>query len=282
MKKHLTYNHIICDGGIGNRMNSLIAGLILSNKINRVPIVYWPLNNWCDCPFEDLFECNINLSSEDINYVFANNLDSYFMIINNPTVHKDIKYLDFSENSINFLNNNKKDVVYMNNKLPDIFVKADCYRVLQSLPVKKEIVDHVKEFVTNKKISTNVHAVHIRLTDNTKQVDVNFLFDQIQQNPNIRYFVCSDDKSTELKFNKLPNVEIHEKNNYVEKLVEGSWNETIKDKEGRSFNFNVNRSRNSIIEALQDVLILSKCNLSNKQAKSTFYQLAKFYAGVNF
>ena len=73
---------------------------------------------------------------------------------------------------------------------------------------------------------------------------------------------------------------IHNKNNFVEKLVDGSWNETITDKEGRTFNFNVNRPKDSIIEALIDVLILSKCNLSNKQAKSTFYQLAKLYSGV--
>lgn len=271
---------ILCDGGIGNRMNSLIAGLILAKNLNKNPIIYWPLNNWCECPFDDLFDTDLEVSQENINEVFCKNLNSYFMVISNPTVYQSIKYLEFSNNSIEFLKTCNENFVYMNNKLPDMFLKADCYKILSNLSIKKEILDKANKFILENNINNQVVAVHIRLTDNTKQVNVDQVFDQISQNKQIRYFVCSDDQDTEIKFSQLSNVVIHNKNNFVEKLVDGSWNETITDKEGRTFNFNVNRPKDSIIEALIDVLILSKCNLSNKQAKSTFYQLAKLYSGV--
>lgn len=279
MNDQLTIS-ILCDGGIGNRMNSLIAGLILAKNLNKNPIIYWPLNNWCECPFDDLFDTDLEVSQENINEVFCKNLNSYFMVISNPTVYQSIKYLEFSNNSIEFLKTCNENFVYMNNKLPDMFLKADCYKILSNLSIKKEILDKANKFILENNINNQVVAVHIRLTDNTKQVNVDQVFDQISQNKQIRYFVCSDDQDTEIKFSQLPNVVIHNKNNFVEKLVDGSWNETITDKEGRTFNFNVNRPKDSIIEALIDVLILSKCNLSNKQAKSTFYQLAKLYSGV--
>lgn len=271
---------IICDGGIGNRMNSLIAGLILAHVLDRKPTLYWPLNNWCECPFDELFESNLEVSQENINEVFAKNIDSYFMVISNPTVNQSIKYLDFSSSSIDFLKTCDKNLVYMNNKIPDMFQKNDCYRVLSNLDIRKEILIRANKFIHEHNINNQVIAVHIRLTDNTKQIDVNQVFEQLSQNNKIRYFVCSDDQDTEIKFSQLSNVIIHNKTNFVEKLIDGTWNETITDKEGRTFNFNVNRPKDSIIEALIDVLILSRCDLSNKKAKSTFYNLAKLYSGV--
>ena len=41
--------YIYCLGGLSNRLNSLITGLIISKKISRQikPIIIWPRVNWC-------------------------------------------------------------------------------------------------------------------------------------------------------------------------------------------------------------------------------------------
>lgn len=80
-------------------------------------------------------------------------------------------------------------------------------------------------------------------------------------------------------FKSLPNVKTFEKTHYVEKLVSGDWNEWITDNEGRKFKFNVNRKRESVIQAFIDLLILSKTNMRGNEL-STFFQFSKLYSNV--
>ncbi len=50
---------VYCDGGLANRINCLINGLMLS-KIYKIPNeVYWPINRYCEVSLNDLFQTNI-------------------------------------------------------------------------------------------------------------------------------------------------------------------------------------------------------------------------------
>jgi hypothetical protein len=88
--------------------------------------------------------------------------------------------------------------------------------------------------------------------------------------------VCSDDKATEDKFAALPGVITFPKTQYPEKREDGDWNKDTMDSDGRRFLCNVKRSRESIIEAFIDLLILSNTTISHGSS-STFFQLAKRY-----
>ena len=59
--------HIFCDGGIGNRINSLISGLALANHFVLKSTVYWPINSWCGASFEDIFQNLLHVKDEAIN-----------------------------------------------------------------------------------------------------------------------------------------------------------------------------------------------------------------------
>ena len=98
---------------------------------------------------------------------------------------------------------------------------------------------------------------------------------------NSKYYICSDDKNTEDMFNKLENVFVHPKTSYVEKFKEGGWNDCIIDNAGRCNNFNVNRPRQSVIEAFIDLLILSRTNII-VNGPSTFLHFAKYYSAIKF
>jgi hypothetical protein len=68
---------IYCDGGLGNRLCSLIGGLHLSYKLNYDFEIIWLQTRWCNCNFEDLFDNNINhinLSKNLDDYINENNI----------------------------------------------------------------------------------------------------------------------------------------------------------------------------------------------------------------
>ena len=48
--------YIHCDGGFGNRFNSLVVGLLICERGNFNPIISWPSTNVCRAFYGDIFE----------------------------------------------------------------------------------------------------------------------------------------------------------------------------------------------------------------------------------
>ena len=94
-------------------------------------------------------------------------------------------------------------------------------------------------------------------------------------NPGIKFFICSDSFEVETRFMQYPNTFKYDKTSYVEKLVEGNWNATITDSTGTDFPFNVNRNSESVVQAMIDLVILSRSTLIATDFTSTFLQSAK-------
>ena len=91
--------------------------------------------------------------------------------------------------------------------------------------------------------------------------------------------MCSDEQSTEEQFSQLANVCVFPKTSYVQKLNDGTWTQTTTDTSGRIFNFNIDRPKQSVIEAFVDLLILSQTSISVRN-KSTFLSWAHRYSTV--
>ena len=119
--------------------------------------------------------------------------------------------------------------------------------------------------------------MHFRKTDFRNNYNESIYESIITTKNDELFFVCSDDMETELKFLQFPNVITFPKLEYPKKLIEGKWNDTIVDSEGRMFSFNVNRSRQASVEAFVDMLILSKTNIIETNPDSTFFQFANYY-----
>jgi hypothetical protein len=55
-----------CDGGIGNRYNTIVGCLALS-ALFRIPLkVFWPVNEWCGADYPDLFDLPLDYSDNEI------------------------------------------------------------------------------------------------------------------------------------------------------------------------------------------------------------------------
>jgi len=111
--------------------------------------------------------------------------------------------------------------------------------------------DTSNKFIEENDIDEFTIGVHLRATDFDVVVPK---FDReyrwIQDQPDNKFFVLSDDKTTEKKFNRLQNVVVREKDHYVEKANQNS-----------SWCDNVERTKESVIDSLIDLTILSKTNI---------------------
>ena len=260
--------YLHCDGGFGNRFYVLVAGLYLAKSLEYEPIISWPTNNWCGAGLEDLFEnvfetwdavigeppCELRLLHEDqLKYGGCTNIHQF----QNLTQLKD--YVE------------GKDFFYFNNLIPFHLItdREDFFNVVRDLRFKKEITELVDE-VTGE---DSFIGIHIRKTDFGDRVNEDHLFNMAKDRGE-RVFICSDDPDTENKFLALPNVFSFDKTSYVEKLVEGSWNSNIVDDNGNARNFNVNRSKQSVVEAMVDLLCLSKADELIGDHGSTFLATA--------
>ena len=276
--------YILCDHGLGNRLGSLVGGLKTAELLNYQPIVCWPINNWCQAEFHELFRSAIELESNDFATMLVNQIHDLglpFFFISQFT--EDTISKNYFENSLSAVEEIRKfnsDALFSCAKLPKSYVsKEDVSKYLKSLGISKSIGRAVEKFATENSIDKTVRGVHIRKTDSARQIDENIVFENIKNSPQQRYFICSDDKSIEDKFITLSNVIIFPKSTYVEKLQDGQWRDCVTDSAGRNIIFNMNRPKQAMIEAFVDMLILSKTSI-DRMSKSTFRSMAERYSGV--
>jgi hypothetical protein len=270
---------IFSDGGLGNRLNSLIGGLIAAKKLGCTPVICWPVNNWCGCSFEDLFVLNLEIIDKGINDIFLDDDKIYLTHDTQPGKVFNNKF-DHSVESLNIIREMSQDIVYYHNKIPEYFLQDDIIKQLKTFKIASNILLQAKFFCEQHNIGKNIKGVHLRKTDHGRQIDSDQMFENILNDKKSGYFICSDDKDTEDKFNELKNVLVYPKTSYVEKLIDGGWTTKIKDSEGRIFPYNVDRSKQSVIEAFVDLLVLSRTNIIIRN-KSSFLGWAKIYALVN-
>lgn len=276
--------YILCDHGLGNRLGSLVGGLKTAELLNYQPIICWPINNWCQAEFNELFRSSVTLESNDFSTMLVNQIHDSglpFFFISQFTEERISKnYLENSLSAVEEIRKLNSDALFSCAKLPKSYVsKEDVSRYLKFLGISKSIGRAVEQFAIENRIDKNVIGVHIRKTDSANQIDETVVFENIKNSPQQRYFICSDDKSIEDKFKTLKNVIVFPKSTYVEKLQDGQWRDNVKDDNGRNIIFNMNRPKQAIIEAFVDMLLLSKTRI-DRMSKSTFRAMAERYSGL--
>jgi hypothetical protein len=274
---------IFCDGGLGNRLNSLIGGLITSELLNSNPIIYWPTNNWCGCEFSDLYDTDIPIINEGLNNLFKDNLNNIFLIHENQTKFDLKKSYPQNLNSISNILNLEEDVIYYNSLLAPYCSLEKTIEKLSSLKIKSELILKVKNFINKHLIDKDTVGIHFRKTDYQNDPSIITNESQIKnliiKNEKLNFYISSDSNELETEFLKFKNVFIYPKTSNVLKNIDGGWNDKMIDDQGRETPFNVNRPKQSVIEAFTSLLILSKTQIPFN-SRSTFLQYAKLYANI--
>jgi hypothetical protein len=267
----------MCCGGLGNRLGSLLGGIMTAKIIGRTPVLFWPENSWCGAGFSDLFDGPFKAHDEGIKELTANNLEALFLVHENQTPFELRKRVPHSADSLRYLSQQNAPIVYYHNQVPPHFTEQATISTLASLAVRSSIRQCINDFLLTHQITRETLGIHFRKTDFPLQLDETSILPVIAQNPAQKFFVCSDDAETEAKFRTFSNVITFPKKNYVEKLTDGDWNARIKDADGREFKFNVLRSRESVIEGFCDMLILSRTRIVS-QGPSTFLRFAQLFS----
>jgi|TARA_R110002153_G_scaffold92084_2_gene223871 hypothetical protein len=165
---------------------------------------------------------------------------------------------------------------------PDIMVQS-----AEELIIEESIVDSVKQFCLKNNFNFETKGIHIRATDWPWKEDcINSAYKKVEElineNPNVKIFVCCDEKDIEDDLiSKAPdNIIVNTKNSYVKKAVEGTWRETVDAGDGRKQDYNTLIDVESAREAFIDLLILSRTDIKYRHEHSSFSWFSEIYSKV--
>ncbi len=278
-------NHVLCDGGLCNRLNALVFALILKRKYGHDWAVSWPQNNWCGAAFGSLFQTALPVDETGIEQYKATEQQHRLLMHENQigfaadrlVINKTLQgYEDYRA----FLDAGPS-VVYFNSLLPP-FVRVDEVRdALNLLGLNDDVARTARRFIADHRIDAQTVGLHIRKTDFGDAVDDAALYRQVQTSPR-RFFVCSDDAEVNRRFAALPNCAVFEKTAFPAKLADGAgWQHWTTDAEGRRFPFNITRSGAAVVEGLIDLLILSQTEIV-PTSHSTFLATARLFRSCGY
>jgi len=269
--------HIYCDGGFGNRFNGLISGLIFAKEAGLKPIVVWPRNNWCGAGFTDLLTNEFDVVERElVSYVPEASKFHFFMTedhLGMGVSNASPLALPSLAQAVAYLRSDHRNVYYHTPLIPSYLDPTEVLKTVKKLNFQPNIVRIADEF-RRKHALKKYYGIQIRKTDfGSDGADDKNLHDLVKSSQEKMFFVCSDDKSVEEQFSLLPNVCVYPKRAHVEKMVDGEWNDFTADFSGRKYPCNVNRSADSVIDAIVDLLVLSHSEIVLTSG-STFLQTA--------
>lgn len=276
---------VLLDHGLGNRIGGLIGGLCAAKIINARPIICWPIDNWCQAEFHDLFESKFELARPEFSMALVDQIQKqqmpyFFVAPIEDSLHMPTYYEISLEELENLNNSNNNKIVYAAAKIPKQFVnKKLATEIISTFKINQNILNVVKEFCEKNSIDRNTIGLHIRKTDTGSMADENEIFNYVKSNPKQKFFLCSDNKETEERFLQFNNLIVFSKESEVRKLdAESEWRDRITAGD-REYLFNVDRPKQQIIEAFTDMLILSRTTI-NRQSRSTFRGIAERFATI--
>jgi len=278
-------NHVLCDGGLCNRLNALIFALVLRRRSGTAWSVSWPRNGWCDAPFEALFSGPLPVDGRGIlDYRAEQHQRLHLMHENQVGFDADrlvpTAALRGWDDALRLLESGQ-ELVYFNSLLPDFVSLQDARTALAELQVEPSVALRAAEFIQRHAIGPDTVGLHIRKTDFGSLVDDALLFRHVQASPR-RVFVCSDDAEVCARFASLPNCAVFPKTAYPQKRVPGGdWQTWTVDESGRRFPFNVQRSEQAVVDGLIDLLILSRTEML-PTSSSTFLGMAGLFQRAGF
>lgn len=256
--------YIHCDGGFGNRFNALVVGLLICERGGFNPIISWPSTNVCRAFYDDIFETQFEFNANRLED-YSDSIDEFEFIMHenqlswNTSINSPYSFLTIDQIVSHYSNSTKDNLFYFNSSIPNY---SDLnLSLISELKFRKEYYEIVDNFLNFE----DYIGVHLRATD-FPQGSINFegIYDKIKESDKM-HFVCSDSLEVENKFKELDNVFTFPKTSYVEKIDDCfNWiviRGQIKDEMKKPLSFNVERSSESVKQAIIDLLILSKSDI---------------------
>lgn len=308
MKKNIW---TMCGGGMGNRVLGSLTAYHFARRFNTNLNLTWGFegvrNEGCMASWRDLFEDpvgRIQLYEDTVNmekpppiYIVHHNFEMFDKFGPDRVFnHRSMSELQVY-NLIESITEDCKIIITdndINRNLVSVENAADFFT--NAISPKKEIKENVEKFCDENQITPNsTIGCHFRCTDVrpwTSQAITSYVGTILQKNPNKKVFVCSDEKEVEdCILQKFPQRTIRKpKTQYVEKHNKNyGWIDHSKMvRAGATYEemhkvfptgANVRRTEQSVIEGLEDCLILSRTTLA--PGGGSFWHLAQHFGAFN-
>ena len=209
-------------GGLANRMRVIASAMFLGKKSHqKIKLIWIPSTDEINCEFSDLFKPieGVEVTNTISKYKFARstNQQSKFkqqiFKVTNKIIGLDycIKGKDLKD----YHWNKKIDIISTSSQKKNIYIRTynDLYlentkEHLRSFKPKENIQSVVDEITD--KFSRNTIGIHIRRTDNDKSIEfsptsifIEHMTKALKTNPNLNFFLATDDVKTEIKLKSL-------------------------------------------------------------------------------
>lgn len=278
---------VLCDGGLANRLGHLVQAIYFSELFGCTLEISWPVNNWCGAEFHDLIspaKWSEEINSLSLSHIIKSAEPSDILICHENQLPgfpgSVVRSTDLTAKVFFFYLNSRPStsVYFYGNSCLPFLNHYDRIRSSSMISFQSQILKRLHGFKESLDIDLNeCVGIHIRGTD--FGAPVNQCKEALQfmlSNASTFFFLSSDESEVEKSFSSIPNCVVREKNSYCARLDPSQgWNGAITDCDGREFRFNVNRSGQSVIEALIDMLCLSRCKRRIKSSSSTFLEFSE-------
>jgi hypothetical protein len=260
--------YVYCDGGLCNRLNALLGGLELSRNANFGLIVSWPINNWCELSLGDVLDIDGEFALEEWEISeLSMRLMEYSLIAHEQQSFDSPPVLNPNlETNLHSLRGKidravrEKSVVYFNSVIPPCMRINDISRLARRLKFKAQFLLRAERFLKRVGLTPDRYwALHMRGTDFRRPASYYRWWKFISRCLPGNVLLCTDDVNIKKQFSSIQYLVSRDCGAYPEKYQpELSWTDNILDQEGRSFDFNVRRSSNSVKESIVDLILLSE------------------------
>jgi len=277
---------IFCDGGFGNRYNSLVSGLALAEQCGLQVKVYWPKNGSCEAGYDDIFATPLSVSELSLPEL-AGTLDDAYCLLHDSlgsdtlrvVFHSAYDYSTVNEFAEHALSQFQR-IFYYPALIPNWIDKNAIHKSVNALEIKVDLVQKAKKFI-QKSLNEPFYGIHLRRTDlnvGLSDTEVQLL---VKKYSNNKFFVCSDDPIAEAMAAANLNVFRREKLNHVGKRnPDGGWQSPTADDSGRIYFSNIQRGRDATLEGVIDLLVLAHSQIISFTG-STFQSVARLIGEVS-
>lgn len=282
-KKLIAY----CDGGLGNRLNSLIAGLHAASLLGLQPVVSWPINRWCAAAFEDLFDAPfaadrrsiLEMNQENAGYLLVAHEQQAFTL---PRVFNPNAALraDDLVAALTPKLQGADGLVYYNHRVPAYVGRQESDAIARTIQVKRPYREAADAYLAQAGLlGRDYWGLHLRGTDfGFSQRYFAFWYGVSRMLPG-PILLCTDDPAVEAQFLRNPAIVRRPAAALPQKFEQHKgWNDAGRDEYGREFTFNIHRGEDAIREAMIDFEMLGRSR-AIPTSRSTFLENAIRFSG---
>jgi hypothetical protein len=276
-----------CDGGLGNRLNSLIGGLDIARALGLEPVISWPINRWCAAPFEELFDAPYPVDRRSIPEINAQHPQHLlvaherqsFAMPNAANPNKALRVEHLLEKLRPALAA-APGLIYYNSLVPAYIARSDANAIARTIRVKREYRERADAFLAQAGLQDRPFwGLHLRGTDAGFPGSYYSFWHLASRLLGGTIVLCTDDRALEERFLRIPSVIRRPTSALPRKVAQDKgWNDPSLDEYGREFRFNIHRDADAIRESMIDFEILGRSR-AIPTSRSTFLENAVRFGG---